>query len=390
MKKSFIFCFTTFVLILLHCTGNISKSAFIYIPVFQRNDGVYPEYRIPALLATQNGTLLACAEGRQTLDDHAQNDIVLKRSVDGGQSWSATQVVYSDGANVAVNPCIVQLPDGRILLMFQRFPAGYHSRPMQQGRIKLLHPGVEGELICRTLLMFSDDDGLTWSEPRDVTAGTKRPTIVNSTASGPGVGIVLTRGDHKGRIIIPTNEGMWDGHLHRFNVYTCFSDDNGETWQFGENAPHDDAYGNEVQMVELIDGSVLLNSRSIYGSKLRKLAISRDGGETWTQLKDQPDLPEPQCMGSTIRYSWPEEEGGSVLLYSGPASQNKREQGTIFISRDEGQTWPECKLVYPGEFAYSCLTKLPDGSVGLLFEADGYAAIRFVHLSREWFVREKE
>ena len=380
MKKT-CFCLLFSFFLLLSCSSNDKYSHPSFITVFQRDDGLYPEYRIPALVASTSGALLAFAEGRERSSDHAENDIVLKRSLDNGASWSETMVVFEDGANVAVNPTAAVLPSGRILLMFQRFPAGWHARPMDDGKIKLLHPGVTGEFISKTLLMYSDDDGQTWSAPRDVTAGTKRPSGVNSTATGPGIGIVLARGEYKGRIIMPTNEGAWDKHMRLFNVYACYSDDQGESWQYGEPAPNgDEGYGNEVQMVELADGSILLNSRSIYGAKYRKLAISKNGGQTWSQLKDHPDLPEPQCMGSTIRLSWPE-EGGSVLLYSGPASQNNREQGTIFISRDEGETWPERQLIYPGEFAYSCLTKMLDGSVGLLFEADGYAAIKFVKLS---------
>ena len=187
---------------------------------------------------------------------------------------------------------------------------------------------------------------------------------------------------------MPTNEGIWDKHLRDFSVYACYSDDNGETWRYGDNAPNgDDGKGNEVQMVELEDGSVLLNSRSIYAAKFRKQAISTDGGATWSPLKDHHDLPEPQCMGSIIRHRWPE-EGGSVLLYCGPATQDRREQGAIFVSRDEGKTWPERKEVYAGEFAYSCLTTLQDGSVGLLFEADGYRQITFVRLPADLFVQK--
>jgi len=164
----------------------------------------YPHYRIPSVAVTKKGTVLAFAEARQG-GDHSANDIVLKRSTDAGKTWGPMQVLCEKGKDVLVNPCAVVLDSGRVLLMFQHFPAGYHARAMGK-KIKLLSPGIEGETISRTLVMHSDDDGKTWSTPRDVTAGTKRPTM-NSTASGPGMGIVLRRGRHKGRILMPTNEG---------------------------------------------------------------------------------------------------------------------------------------------------------------------------------------
>jgi sialidase-1 len=333
------------------------------------------------LITSNQGTLLAFAEGRQTLSDHAQNDIVLKRSVDGGKSWGKLIIVHEDGANVLVNPTSVVLPSGRVLLMYQHFPAGYHARAITSQQVKLLQPGVSGFPISKTLITHSDDDGLTWSTPRDVTAGTKRPEAIISTASGPGIGIILSQGNYNGRIIIPTNEGWWEENKRFFNVFACYSDDGGETWNYGQPAPNGDkGFGNEVQMAELSNGSILLNSRSFQGNKNRKLAISDDGGQSWSPLKDHEQLPEPQCMGSMLRFSWPE-DGQNCILYSGPGGQNARKEGTLRWSFDEGKTWPHKRLVYPGGFAYSCLTKMKDGSVGLLFEADGYKRIVFTKLT---------
>ncbi len=331
-------------------------------------------YRIPALTVSKAGTLLAFCEQRVGgVHDHAQNDIVLRRSADGGQSWGGLQVVHEDGKNVLVNPCVAILDSGRILLMFQRFPAGYHARA--GGHMKLLSAGLEGDTISRTLVMHSDDDGVTWSSPRDVTRQTRRPHAI-STASGPGVGIVLEHGPKPGRIIMPTNEGWWEGKNRKFQVYACYSDDNGQSWQMGAPAPDSDTgHGNEVQMVELGDGSVLLNSRSHQGKGCRKLAVSTDAGETWSQIRDAEDLPEPRCMGSTILVPGRETDP-DMLLFSCPGTKKGRVKGTIRMSRDGGQTWPIARLVEPGAFAYSCLTLLPDGDIGLLYE-NGYKRIVF-------------
>lgn len=333
----------------------------------------YPSFRIPALVVTEEGTLLAFAEGRDKHHDHAANDIVLKRSSDGGRTWGKLIVVAEDGQNSLNNPQAVVLPEsGRILLMYQRYPEGIHESKVM--------PGLVGPAICRNFLTHSDDDGKTWSEPRDITSSTKRQEVVTSIAGGPGIGIVLTRGEHAGRIVMPFNQGPFG----KWKVYAVYSDDGGDTWTMGDPAPDGEkGVGNEVQMVELADGRLMLNSRNQGGDRARKVATSSDGGQTWTPLADDPQLPEPQCQGTIVRYDWPEEDGTGHILFANPASQSDRKQGTIKVSRDDGETWTDGKLVVPGGFAYSCLARLADGDVGLLFERDGYQAVSFLRLPME-------
>ena len=371
-------------LCLLSTAGaNAGTSQPMFEPVFERGEDDYPEYRIPSLVTTEKGTLLAFCEGRKTLSDHAQNDIVLKRSTDGGQTWGELIVVHEDGENVLVNPCAVALDSGRILMMYQHFPAGYHARAMGN-RIKRLEAGLSGPKVSTTLLACSDDDGKTWSKPRDVTKGTKRQAPIVSTATGPGRGIVLSRGRHKGRIIMPTNEGWYVDNARFFNVYSCYSDDNGQSWKCGEPAPNgSQGNGNEVQMVELKDGSIMLNSRSSGSSGYRKIAVSSDGGHTWTPLIDERQHPEPRCMGTILRYSFPKDSEGR-LLFANPGTKRGRKQGTVRLSYDDGKTWPVSKVIYEAGYAYSCLTKLKDGSVGLLFEKDGYKSITFARFTLDW------
>ena len=244
----------------------------------------YPSFRIPSVVVSREGTLLALAEGRNVHRDQAANDIVLRRSTDGGKTWGKLIVVAEDGENSLNNPQAVVLPEsGRILLMYQRYPAGIREPQVVAGH--------DGPNICRNFLTHSDDDGRTWSKSRDVTKSTKRPQGVTSIAGGPGVGIVLTRGKHRGRIVMPFNEGPFG----RWKVYAVYSDDGGETWVCGDTAPNGGkGTANEVQMVELADGTVMLNARSQGGNRLRKIALSRDGGQTWSQLSDDPQLPDPQ------------------------------------------------------------------------------------------------
>jgi sialidase-1 len=193
-------------------------------------------------------------------------------------------------------------------------------------------------------------------------------------------------------MIFPFNEGPFG----QWNNFAVFSDDRGVTWQCGENVPGaiiNDANGkphsqmNEVQMVELADGSVRLNSRRFAGAKVRKTAMSRDGGVTWSPAEDAPELRDPSCMASIFRLTFPGDGGKSRILYSGPDSL-KRENGTVHISYDEGKTWPVKKVLYPGSFAYSVLTVLPDGTLGCLFETDGTDRMVFARFQLAWLEAE--
>jgi sialidase-1 len=359
-----------------------------FIDVFTSGKDGYKSIRIPSVVVSKKGVVLAFAEGRQFPTDQAENDIILKRSSDGGRTWSALQTVAEDGKNSLNNPtAVVEQESGRVFLMYQRIPGHLKERSTNSAT------GLEGTNIYRNFLVWSDDDGATWSAPSDVTRTTKRATNATTLASGPGIGIQLTRGAHKGRLIIPFNEGPYSF----WNNYAVFSDDRGATWNFGENVPGafvpDAKLGrrsqiNEVQMVELSDGSVGLNSRQFAAAKVRKASTSRDGGATWSPVEDVPALRDPSCNAGLLRYSFgitPTDRG--LILYSGPDSTT-RSNGTMQVSRDDGATWPTKRVLWPGSFAYSTLTKLPDGKVGCLFETDNYGRIVFARVGMDWLTVE--
>ena len=329
-------------IVLAVSAGQTTARPAAEIPALGRQDvftgGVdgYPTYRIPALLATRAGTLLAFAEGRANPRDHAENDIVLKRSLDQGQTWGSLQVVAEDGSNTLSNPTVVQVREnGRVLLMYQRYAKGFDEHKAE--------PGLDGPRVCRTFLTHSDDQGATWVAPREITSQVKRPVVATSTATGPGIGIQLRRGPNAGRILMPFNQGPYG----RWKVYAAFSDDRGERWRYGDTAPDTtNGFANEVQFVELDDGSVMLNARNQAGHKLRKVAVSRNGGESWEPIQEEVALLDPHCQASLLRHPGGHNPAADVFLFCNPASPHARTNGTIRLSRNQGRTWSAGRVLY--------------------------------------------
>lgn len=365
--------------------GNVAASATEpqFFDVFIASKDGYKSIRIPSVVVTKKGIVLAFAEGRAADADQAGNSIILKRSRDEGRTWSPLELIADDGSNSLNNPtAVVEQESGRVFLMYQRIPAHMKERDNS------VETGYEGTNVYRNFITWSDDEGATWTKPLDITRTTKRPTRATTIASGPGIGIQLTRGPHKGRLIIPFNEGPY----HQWNNFSVFSDDGGGNWKWGQDVPGafvpDSKLGqrsqiNEVQMVELSDGSVRLNTRQFAGTKVRKTSVSRDGGETWSPVEDVPALRDPSCNSSILRYSFDDAKGRGRILYSGPDS-TRRNKGTIHLSVDDGATWPVKRVLRPGGFAYSVLTQLQDGSVGCLFEPDDAEQIIFARFTIAW------
>ncbi|MBM4111368.1 MAG: exo-alpha-sialidase [Phycisphaerae bacterium] len=335
------------------------------VDVFVGEKGPNPVYRIPAI--TRAGThLLAFAEGRASLGDLGTNDLVLSTSEDGGATWSAPRTVLDLSGRSINNPCVVTLHSGehagRVLVIVQSYPAGTHENKQATG--------LDGPGVCRLHVLSSDDAGATWSEPRDVTASMRHPEAP-TVASGPGAAIQLRSGAHAGRIIVPFNQGPYGS----WTVYTGFSDDGGETWSMGAVAPGGlPAHANEVQVAEVKGGDVVLNARSFHGAKQRLGARSTDGGATWSTLKPIEALPDPCCQAGLLSVAVGPRH---VLVYSGCDSTTARTNGTLWISLDEGASWPIKQPLAPGFFAYSAPVDLGDGRVGVLAETDNYKRIRF-------------
>lgn len=343
--------------------------------IFVSGEGGYHTYRIPSLIVTANGTLLAFGEGRKGSDsDTGDIDLLLKRSEDGGETWSETQVVWDDGANTCGNPCpVIDATSKRILL-----PMTWNHGEDSQKEIE----SQTGHDTRRAFLTWSDDDGQTWAKPKDITESAKSQDWT-WYATGPGIGIQLRSEKYRNRIVIPCDHRPVGGRHAEPRSHCIYSDDGGNTWQMSE--PLGDKT-DECAVVELTDGRLQLNMRSYHGEHCRAISYSSDGGATWSEVALDRNLPEPVCQGSMIRLGWPENGKKSRILFANPAS-TKREKMTVRLSEDEGQSWSVSRVVHEGSAAYSCLAVLPDGRVGLLYECDAYNRITLARFGLAWLTQ---
>ena len=356
-------------LALLLLAAPVRAAEPVQVAVFAAGDGEYHTYRIPSVVVAPKGTVLAFCEGRKAGRGDAGNiDLVLKRSTDGGKTWGKTQVVWDDAANTCGNPCpVIDAKTGTIWLLMTHNLGTDTEAMIVSGKAKA------GRTVWVT---SSTDEGATWAKPVEITKAVKKPEWT-WYATGPGVGIQLK----SGRLLIPCDSKSDGGKVRESHVIT--SDDGGKTWKLGGVVGPD---CNECQAVELADGSVMLNMRTYRRDNRRLVAVSTDGGETFTKPVADAALVEPVCQASILRL--PGEKGG--ILFSNPAS-TRREKMTVRLSRDEGKTWPIAKELHAGPAAYSCLVVLPNGEVGCLYERGDkspYETITFARFPREWLAGE--
>lgn len=349
--------------------------------VFTSGHGGYHTYRIPSVAVTTSGTVLAFCEGRRgSLSDSGDIDLLLKRSEDNGATWSDAQLVWDDGRSTCGNPCVVVDRDTRRVWLL----ATRNGGDVPESRIKAGH-GVDSR---RVFVTYSDDDGRTWVEMREITRDVK-PREWSWYATGPGAGIQIEHGQHRGRLVIPCDHKVPTAEGTHYLSHVIYSDDHGQTWRLGGSAP--DEKVNECEVVELTGGRLLLNMRSYDRmQKVRQQCVSDDGGVSWRDQRHAPALIDPICQASIRRYRWPHEGAPGVVLFSNAASTGKRERLTIRASYDDGATWPDARLLHAGGSAYSCLCVLSGGSVGCLYEKDGYRTIALARFDLEWLQKTEE
>jgi sialidase-1 len=261
--------------------------------VFTSGTGGYHTYRIPSLLITPKGALLAICEGRKAgASDDGDIDLVMRRSTDGGRTWGEQEVLYEEGGIRPVtigNPCpVVDRSTGTIYLTFCRDNTD-------------------------VFVTESTDDGPTWAAPRAITGAVKKPTW-GWYATGPGVGIQTRGGPRPGRLVVPCDHGEVIDGRRVMSSHVIYSDDHGRSWHLGGTV---DRHTDECQVVELSGGELLINMRNYWGRDggrpdrggMRAVARSRDGGETWATPEFDGTLIEPVCQASLIAVAEPGRDG---------------------------------------------------------------------------------
>ncbi|MDT0465102.1 sialidase family protein [Streptomyces gibsoniae] len=347
-------------------------------------DPGYACFRIPAVVKTKKGTLLAFAEGRVlNCGDAADIDIVVKRSTDGGRTWSPLQVVNEGAGDTHGNPApIVDRRTGRILL----------AETYNTGRTDSASCSVPCDRTPH--LQYSDDDGLSWSAPRDLSPQILPPDWNSWYATGPVHGIQLTRGRHAGRLVFGVNTETWNGSRVTANHAALItSDDGGDHWHIGATdswpIADDGTYRqkpSELTLAEREDGSILVSGRGQDGTDLghRTQTVSRDGGSSFVApFRDLPDLYAPQVQGSMLRI-------GDRILLACPGDPDRRRTMMIRSSYDGGRTWDSVDrgtVVTTDWSGYSDLVRADGDTVGLLYEGgavDARDEIRFARFTEDW------
>ncbi len=342
--------------------GSPPGSQRLGVALRQAGDDGSKAYRIPGLARSKAGALIAVYDIRRrgAQDLPADIDVGVSRSADGGRTWEPMRVAIDMGrdpehAHDGVgDPCVfVDGVTGRIWIaaLWSHGNRAWHGSG----------PGLEPEETGQLVLVHSDDDGRTWSGPRNLTRQLKDPAW-RLLLAGPGTGITM----RDGTLVFPAQFRAADGKPWSTLVW---SGDRGETWHIGTGVKSDTT---EAQLVELGDGSIMINCRDDRGGA-RTVAVTRDLGRTWVaHPTDRKALPESVCMASLLRWEAP--GGGPRLWFSNPATTSGRHTMTVKVSEDEGQSWPEhLHTIYDvrSGSGYSCLAPAGDGHLGVLYEGPG-------------------
>ncbi len=364
------------------------------MPVFISGREAHASYRIPAIIKTPGGDLLAFCEGRlNNTRDFGDIDIVMKRSSDNGKTWGPLQIIVNNDTLQAGNAApVVDLfdpayPKGRIFLF-------YNTGNNHEGEIR------KGNGLREVWYKTSFDAGVTWSAPVNITTQVHRPRQPGvqssydfmedwrSYANTPGHAIQLTKANFKGRIFVAANHssGPPQNKFEDYRAHAFYTDDHGKTFHLSADVPMPG--GNESMAVELADGVLMMNLRNQQGdTRTRIIATSSNGGSAWDTAYYDFHLPDPVCQGSIIQLG--KQKGKNILAFCNNAATRHRDSLTLRISFDEGMSW---KKSYPlaigpkgnsaNYSAYSDLVRITKNKVGVLFEKENYSQIVFREV--EW------
>ncbi|MGA0846268.1 MAG: exo-alpha-sialidase, partial [Luteolibacter sp.] len=365
----------------------------LFTDVVRSGDLGINTFRIPGIVCDSEGVLHAVYDHRYdgSGDLPGNIDVGYSRSTDGGATWSESKVIMDFDAsepgssgNGVGDPCILHDPFTDTLWAAALWSFGNRA---YNGSGPGLLPSETGQYI----LVKSTDGGETWSPPINITSQIKDPAW-RLIFCGPGHGITL----RDGTLVFPSQMRRSDGLVR---ICFVFSRDHGETWEFGSVLPQTSPQTNENELLELDDGRLLFSARTPSGSNGQRAwswftpsSIAdqdplKDG--TWSDILRQAAVPDPVCQATVIH--WKSRLAGHPrewILFANPATGGRNGM-TIRLSQDAGQTWPVSRLLYSGSSAYSSLTILPDGSIGLFFERDNYTKITFARVEEGWLLNQE-
>ncbi|WP_209859935.1 exo-alpha-sialidase [Paenibacillus shirakamiensis] len=331
--------------------------------LFDTSDGKgYAQYRIPSIAVSANGTVLVAVEGRSG-GDQTPTDILLKRSTDGGATFSDS-VIMSPGksqGNAEMNPMLLTENTGsKVHLLWGRWKWGN----------------------CQYFIRTSTDNGATWGETREITsalAAYKDPANpyyfanLSGAGMGPGHGIQLK----DGKLVVPIY--LTTANWTNSTVASIYSSDGGLTWNAGSKVPNPTGFTkiHENMMVELSNGSLMTNMRNP-GTTYRAVSTSSGVTGVWSTPRADQVLIDPVCEGSLQRYD------ASTILFTNPASTSSRTHMTIRMSSDDGTTWNKSKEIYAGSNGYSDIGVAPDKTILVFYEKPASTKISLARFNKAW------
>lgn len=336
--------------------------------VRQRGDDGSKAYRIPGLTTTNKGTLIGVYDVRYRTggDLPGDIDVGMSRSTDGGQSWEKMKVIMDMGDDPKWRYDGIGDPAVLVDKKSNRIWVGAtwsHGNNSWRGSGQGLKPEETGQVM----LAYSDDDGVTWSKPINITRQVKTNPDWHFILHGPGAGITMKDGTLVFAAQYQDESKHSNGKKRAYPFSTImWSKDQGKTWKLGTGIKGNTT---EAQVVELADGSLMLNCRDNRGG-FRTIGITKDLGETWTMHPtDRNTLQDPVCMASLLRLE--HKTHGPLLFFSNPNTRSGRYNMTLKVSSDEGMTWPEKHhTLYDSRHGsgYSCLTPVGDDHIGVYYE----------------------
>lgn len=339
-----------------------------YEALFVPGDDGSRNYRIPAILKTAKGTLIAMADRRKynQTDLPEDIDIVMRRSTDGGRSWSDPRIiVQGEGRNHGFGDvALVQTKAGKLLMIFVGGVGLWQSTP---------------DRPQRTYVSESWDEGLTWSPPRDITH-----FIFGKDCADPGRSRWLASFCASGQgLVLPSGRIMFvaaireSGQEYVLNNYVLYSDDEGTTWHLSDCAYH---RGDEAKLTLMPDGRVLMSVRNQgrQESRQRFFALSSDDGLTWERAKQFEGIHDPGCNGAMLQV---ERSGRNQMLHSLPLGPDGRRDGAVYLFDHASGRWSAPVVVNSESSAYSDMTLLADGTIGYFVEEDDEISLVFIRFA---------